>query len=91
MHVLLVIGIWACIVLAAGSLVVISLFAVRAVFTGKVSLSSVLMLTAPIGLSVIVALVLGDLVRGAIVACGVTLLITLLAVIVSGVRGFWAG
>ncbi|HET6566842.1 MAG TPA: hypothetical protein VFG50_02685 [Rhodothermales bacterium] len=91
MHVLLLISIWACILLVASSLVIMSVFAARAVLIGKVSSISALMLVAPLGLGALLALVLGEVVRGAIIACAAVLVLTLLAVIASGIRGFWAG
>lgn len=87
MELLVYVGIYACFTLVALGTVAVLGFGIRGLQHRKVSPLSAAMVGGPIILALLLSLVLGDWVKGSVVACIVIFSFALVAIMVNGVRG----
>lgn len=88
MQVLIHLGIYLCFILVGLGIVAILGFGIRGLRNEKVNPVSAALIGAPLVLAILLGLIAGDWVKGAIIACMIIFSIALLAVVVNGIRGF---
>ncbi len=88
MEMLVYIGLYVCFTLIVLGVLTVLGFGIRGLQDGKVSLLSAATVGAPFVLALLLSLIFGDLVKGAIIACIVIFGLALVAVMVNSIRGF---
>lgn len=82
-------AIWAALIVSALSLLTMAIFSIRALAQGKVEILSIVLVAVPILIFGILGLVLGDWTLAAVYGFLISLGLTSLALLLSGMRGLF--